>query len=370
MSSVEIPGVGLCGWPHTAAVPCQLQTCPLAGCPPGEDRGTVGTPSVGTVTAGLRAQCRGNVHQPHLGHSGSCGSSIPPHGKAAITAPLPSQHARHPHKVPPMGPMYKGFSQPWGKPGMLPLGVCAQPPRCGAARAAGIGAHLGWSRTGDGLSPGMTLKAGLAMHVSSGPGLCSWLRGLTFLVPLGFPNSISQAPFPVLTSVSSAAPPEWRFLGPGLLDMALQARFCRHTLPEVSPRLSVVLPSCFPGLSPSARCQQRASLTSTAPSGNYKTHYLFGKTLCKDQEKGWNPFSSRRPETACPPRLLFSMPALSRVKAVGAFVIKMAIVEPGNKFNIIKGAGRVSLICCSSKKSVSCFRTKQNKTKKKLGRSR
>lgn len=149
-----------------------------------------------------------------------------------------------------------------------------------------------------------------------------------------------------------------------MLDMDLQAWFSWHTLPEVSPRLdaSVVVPSCFPGLSPSARCQQRASLTSTAPSGNYKTHYLFGKTLCKDQEKGWNSFSSRRPETACPPRLLFSMPALSRVKAVGAFVIKMAVVEPGNKFNIIKGAGRVSLICCSSKKSVSCFR------KKKIGK--
>lgn len=166
----------------------------------------------------------------------------------------------------------------------------------------------------------------------------------------------------MLTSVSSPAPPEWRFLGHGLLDTDLQAWFSRHTLPEVSPRLdaSVVVPSRFPGLSPSARCQQRASLTSTAPSGNYKTHYLFGKTLCKDQEKGWNSFSSRRPETACPPRLLFSMPALSRVKAVGAFVIKMAIVEPGNKFNIIKGAGRVSLICCSSKKSVSCFRKKKN----------
>lgn len=36
----------------------------------------------------------------------------------------------------------------------------------------------------------------------------------------------------------------------------------------------------------------------------------------------------------------------------------MAIVKRGNKFNIIKGTGRVSFICCSSKESVSCFQNK------------
>ncbi|XP_041343982.1 uncharacterized protein LOC121364636 isoform X2 [Pyrgilauda ruficollis] len=61
-------------------------------------------------------------------------------------------------------------------------------------------------------------------------------------------GSFPWARFPVLTSVSPPAPPERRFLGPGLLDMDLQARFSRHTLPEVSPRLdaSLVLPGALP----------------------------------------------------------------------------------------------------------------------------
>lgn len=86
----------------------------------------MGTPGVGTVTPGLCAQWRGNVHQPNLGHSESCGSSIPPHGKAAIAPPVPSQHPRHPHMVPPSphpGADARGLSPTKGRSGMLPLGV-------------------------------------------------------------------------------------------------------------------------------------------------------------------------------------------------------------------------------------------------------
>lgn len=58
---------------------------------------------------------------------------------------------------------------------------------------------------------------------------------------------------------------------------------------------------------PPARCQQRASLTkqSTTLPRNYKTHYLFGKTLRADQEMGWSLFSSIRLETTCPPASFF-----------------------------------------------------------------
>lgn len=256
-----------------------------------------------------------------------------------------------------------GLSPATGRFGMLPLGVHCRP----TVEQHGLqGFGLPSDAAGLGMAQSRRDPQGRSGHASfSRPSSLLLALGslfkLTWFPQLDFPGSFPWAGSPVLTSVSSPAPPGRRSLGPGLLAEDLRARFCGHTVPGVAPRLRAppAAPGCFPGLSPSARCQQRASLTSTAPAGNYKTHYLFGKTLCKAQEKGWNPFSSRRPETARPPRLLFSMPALSRVKAVGAFVIKMAIVEPGNKFNIIKGAGRVSLICCSSKKSVSCFRKKK-----------
>lgn len=100
----------------------------------------------------------------------------------------------------------------------------------------------------------------------------------------------------------------WRwFSRHDLLEVALQAWFSRYHLLEVSPQAWCLCggsPAGFRGWAPwPARCQQRASLTqqSTVLPRNYKTHYLFGKSLCKDQEMGWSSFPSRRPETTCRP---------------------------------------------------------------------
>lgn len=103
-----------------------------------------------------------------------------------------------------LGQMHEGFPQPREGLGCS-LWVCTATSLWTSMGCRDWGS-CGWSRTGGGLSPGMTLKAGLATHISPGPGLWSWLRGLTFLVPLselGSPNSISQAPFHGFNSLCS-----------------------------------------------------------------------------------------------------------------------------------------------------------------------
>lgn len=160
-------------------------------------------------------------------------------------AKLPSLPSSLPaSQTSPHGPSHgadvQGLSPKQGKVWDAPFG-CAQPPRCGPAQAAGIWAEQVWGwaqprhdpqgQSGHAhFSRSRSLPLAPWAHFSSST--CS-----AWFPQLHFPGSFPWAQFPVLTSVSSPAPPEWRFLGHGSLDTGLQARFSRHTSPEVSPGL-------------------------------------------------------------------------------------------------------------------------------------
>lgn len=195
----------------------------------------LGTPSVGIVTPGLCAQWRRNIHQPLWDTVGlwqllptpwqSC-HHCPPSLPASQTLPHGPTH----------GTKLPGLSPAKRRSGGLPLGVHSHLPV--PQQGCRDWGSLWMQQAGDGLSPGVTLRAALAMHLSLGSGLCPWLcahfSGSTWFPQLDFSSSFPWAQFPVLTSVSSPAPPGRRFPGPGLLGMDLQARFSRHTLPKVS----------------------------------------------------------------------------------------------------------------------------------------